>query len=274
MPPIRPLKSTSVPHLKVMVTDDGSRTLLNETLQETYHSGCGAFSECLHVYLRNSGIEHKLRAWQSTDRPVRVLELGFGTGWGWLLTAAAAEAASAALEYHSLETQLLPVDVLEQIGVASSIETAIAAGTLDAGFRSIHNLEAAWLNHYRQAVPSEPHSRSTHAPRRIEWQHSTSNRLTIEIGLAQESLAQLCNVAPSSFDAVYFDAFSPSTNPELWHATMFASAKRLLAPEGRLVSYCVNGSVKRSLIDAGFTVTKSPGPPGGKREVLIALFGD
>ncbi len=77
-----------------------------------------------------------------------------------------------------------------------------------------------------------------------------------------------------NLDAIYFDAFSPSTNPELWQEKLFAAVKQLLRPDGALVSYCVNGTVRRAFENAGFDVHRVPGPPRGKREVLVAKISD
>jgi tRNA U34 5-methylaminomethyl-2-thiouridine-forming methyltransferase MnmC len=71
------------------------------------------------------------------------------------------------------------------------------------------------------------------------------------------------------FDAVYFDPFSPATNPELWSSAVLNSMYTMLAPGGSLTSYCVKGEVRRALSAVGFHVAKAAGPAGGKREVLI-----
>ncbi len=122
MPPVRSTIPTRLSHLEIMITDDGSRTLKDLHLNETYHSGCGALAECLYVYLRNSGVERKLAA--RSAEPVRVLELGFGTGMGWLLTAVAAQGLGSQLEYVSLEKSLLPLDILQQLDAATAIDRA------------------------------------------------------------------------------------------------------------------------------------------------------
>ncbi len=257
MPPDRPLTPTSLPHLEVMLTDDGSRTLRDKLLDETFHSGCGALSECWYVYLINSGIRDKLAA--RPVAPVRVLELGFGTGMGWLITAATAESYAAPLEYVSLEKSLLPADVLAQINCSAAVSKGIADGWLPASLTTIHTIEANWLSSRLAASTAN----------QIEHSVSPINRLQLILGEAQEWLT-----SPNMqlFDAIYFDAFSPSTNPELWCAEIFATVKQLLNSDGKLVSYCVNGAVRRALQNAGFQVQRLPGPPGGKREVLVATL--
>jgi tRNA U34 5-methylaminomethyl-2-thiouridine-forming methyltransferase MnmC len=76
------------------------------------------------------------------------------------------------------------------------------------------------------------------------------------------------------FDAIYQDAFSPDANPELWSEDFFAKLYNALKPSGKLTTYSVKGEVRRTLQKAGFTVEKRPGPPSGKREMLLANKGN
>jgi tRNA U34 5-methylaminomethyl-2-thiouridine-forming methyltransferase MnmC len=73
-----------------------------------------------------------------------------------------------------------------------------------------------------------------------------------------------------SFDAIYFDPFCPANNADLWTEEVFARMHDCMAPTGKLVSYCVSSRVRAALVRCGFEVDRLAGPPGGKREVLIA----
>lgn len=73
----------------------------------------------------------------------------------------------------------------------------------------------------------------------------------------------------SKYDLVYFDAFGARIQPELWTAAIFSKMFQALKPGGILVTYAAKGSVRRAMIEVGFTVEKLPGPPG-KREMLRA----
>lgn len=276
MPPQRPLFPTAWPHLQIMLTDDGSRTLLDTQLGETYHSGCGALAECLVVYLRNSGVETKLQQGcskqaDSSMLALRLLELGFGTGMAFLLTAAAAQAYDCPLEYTSIENRLLPAEILGELKIGQAIQAAIQRGLLPAGFAVAERIESEWLQ-FRARLPLAP------SDQEITWMASEHIRLRLILSDAQHYLN---NPAPAQamtdsrtntalFDAIYYDAFSPGSNPILWSDTMLQATLSRLQPQGNLVSYCVSGPVRRSLQQAGFTVTRLPGPPGGKREVLLA----
>lgn len=71
------------------------------------------------------------------------------------------------------------------------------------------------------------------------------------------------------FDLIYYDAFAPNTQPELWTTAMLRTVVNLLSENGVLVSYCAKGSFKRALKDLGLKVESLPGAPG-KREMTRA----
>jgi tRNA U34 5-methylaminomethyl-2-thiouridine-forming methyltransferase MnmC len=74
----------------------------------------------------------------------------------------------------------------------------------------------------------------------------------------------------NEYHLIYFDAFAPEKQPELWTDEIFAKLAAALKPGGKLVSYCAKGSFKRSLKAAGLKVEALPGPPG-KREMTCAI---
>ena len=80
----------------------------------------------------------------------------------------------------------------------------------------------------------------------------------------------LCDLNLSqTFDLIFYDAFSPNAQPELWSIDIFQRMHRMLNNNGILVTYCAKGIIKRNLRDAGFRVDSKPGPPG-KREMTVA----
>jgi tRNA U34 5-methylaminomethyl-2-thiouridine-forming methyltransferase MnmC len=69
------------------------------------------------------------------------------------------------------------------------------------------------------------------------------------------------------FDIVYFDAFSPAVQPEMWSDDIFAKLYAAMNPDAILTTYCAKGDVRRTMQKAGFAVERLPGP-AGKREML------
>ena len=75
-----------------------------------------------------------------------------------------------------------------------------------------------------------------------------------------------------AFNIIYYDAFAPAAQPELWTEGLFKKLYSMLLPGGILVTYCSKGDVRRALKSAGFAVEKIPGPPGKREMVRAHLF--
>jgi len=71
------------------------------------------------------------------------------------------------------------------------------------------------------------------------------------------------------YDLVYYDAFSPTHQPELWSFEVLHKVYESCNRGAMLVTYCANGEVKRTLKKVGFAVEALPGPKG-KREMIRA----
>ncbi len=201
------------------------------------HSGCGALAETHYVYLHNSGIASALQQ----QRPQAVLEIGLGTGMAVLATAQLAELTSTPVQYLAIEINPLPSKVIRQLRFE---QLGFAQHLIDDLCELLE------------------HASSADQSRRV----GACCEVTIQIADA----AQWQTAAQGQFDAVYFDPFSPATNPNLWTIDIFRRMHDALRNGGKLVSYCVNRRVRNDLAAAGFDVERVPGPPGGKREVLIA----
>lgn len=172
----------------------------------------------------------------STASPVRVLEIGFGTGLNAFLTALDTRHGGRPVIYTALERYPLPWETAAALRYPEHIDPQQAPL-----FRQLH--EAAW----NRPVALTP----GFTLRKVEAD-LTQYRFT------------------DTFDVVYFDAFAPDKQPEMWDEEIFVRIAAALAPGGVLGTYCAKGEVRRRLQRAGFTVERLPGPVGGKREILRA----
>lgn len=264
--PERPRWDSCDPRFRLLRTDDGSLTLQERTSGDTFHSGCGAVAECDHVYLRNSQVATRLVAQQAT----RVLELGFGTGLSFVRTASLAAAHGAALDYVALESRPLGAELMREVLLGP--QRADLSG--DAERTVCERLVDWWKTQTPESgFGEEPMQRHT-VQNNVQYTWTMDRQkagpevtLRLIVGRAEAILGQW---QLGQFDAIFFDPFSPASNPELWQPPMFVRMWNVLRPGGHLVSYCVNGVVRRGLEASGFEVDRVPGPPGGKREVLVA----
>lgn len=217
-------------------TDDGSATLFVPELDEHYHSTKGARTESQHIF-----IDMGLKA--STATSPRVLEIGFGTGLNAWLTLKEAESSCREVHYTGLELYPLAWEMVEQLGYIPSSEQQHAAEL----FKQLHT--APW----EKEIQLTPHFT-------LLKQETDANLLKAETDINKLS----------SFDVIYFDAFAPEKQPEMWSQELFNRLYVLLNKDGILTTYCAKGIIRRMLQAAGFTVERLPGPPGGKREILRA----
>ncbi|AWM35474.1 SAM-dependent methyltransferase [Hymenobacter nivis] len=222
--------------VEVRTTEDGSLTLFVPALHEHYHSTHGARREAVHVFV-GAGLGPLLAAGPTAGGPLRILEVGLGTGLNALLTLAAGQAAGARIAYDGLETYPLPRAVVAALQPEWDQQGPGPAGQ----FARLH--AAPWN------VPVElaPGFTVQKVPRAV----------------------QTVALAPGHYHLIYFDAFAPEKQPELWTEAVFAKLFAAAAPGALLVSYCAQGQFRRNLRAAGWLTEKLPGPPG-KREMTRA----
>jgi tRNA U34 5-methylaminomethyl-2-thiouridine-forming methyltransferase MnmC len=218
--------------VQIITTGDGSHSLLNTTLNETYHSVHGALRESLHVFIKH-GLEYFVNNNQSKN--ISIFEVGFGTGLNALLTAQFAHDKNIHVDYTSIEAFPLHSDVISKLNYAQSPEQKEL-------FEKIHG---------------------------AEWEKSISISTGFSIHKVKTTL-QLIDLSPFAFDVVFFDAFAPSKQPEMWEISVLQKIYNAVKSPGVFVTYCAKGQLKRDLKNLGFEVQTLGGPPG-KKEMVRAL---
>jgi tRNA U34 5-methylaminomethyl-2-thiouridine-forming methyltransferase MnmC len=221
-----------MPGVEIITTSDGSHSLINTDLQETYHSTHGAIQESKHVFIR-SGLDYWLG--QNTGKQIRILEMGFGTGLNALLTLLESSRKAFAVYYETWEMFPVELSVVRQLNYGDVLG-------MPEKFQQLH--EAEWNEAVRIAPDFLLHKKKG------DFQ-----------GAAWEG---------SPFDLIYYDAFAPSKQPHLWEAGILKKTADALAPAGVWVTYSAKGQVKRDLRSFGLAVETLPGAPG-KKEMTRAL---
>lgn len=210
-------------------TEDGSHTLYVPELKEHYHSTFGAIQESMHVYI-NTGLLH------CAQNAVNVLEIGFGTGLNALLTLMESEKIKKPVFYQTLE--LYPLDIEEVRKLNYSDKLTLSNPEI---FEKLHLTD--W------EIPIEITSLFTLLKNQFDFSKPDNfNNKT-------------------SFDVIYFDAFAPDIQPEMWTYEIFSKLHSICNPDAIITTYCAKGAVRRAMERAGFVMERLPGPPG-KREIL------
>ncbi|MFA6701199.1 MAG: tRNA (5-methylaminomethyl-2-thiouridine)(34)-methyltransferase MnmD [Dysgonamonadaceae bacterium] len=214
------------------ITEDGSHTLFVPQINEHYHSTHGAVQESMHVYI-NAGLR------ECTKKHVHILEIGFGTGLNAYLSLLEAEKIQKTIEYTALE--LYPISLEKATLLNYSVGKSIQ--------------EKDWFMKLHQS----------------DWNSKQVVTYCFSIEKLITDVSKTSKIPlTSSFDVIYFDAFAPKKQPELWTTEIFQFLYDHCNTNAILTTYCAKGSVRRMLQSVGFTVERLPGPPG-KREILRAI---
>lgn len=168
-------------------------------------------------------------------RAVSILEVGFGTGLNTFLTLLESNTDNKSVNYETWEASPISMEESRLLNYPDIIKSGHDI------FNELH--QSAW----GREVPIT----SKFALKKIQDDIRNFNSDRI-------------------FDLVYFDAFGPDYQPELWKTEVFEKIGACMRKNSRLVTYSAKGQVRRNLREAGFLVEKAPGPPG-KREITIAL---
>jgi len=211
-----------------VITEDGSHTIYLPEMDEHYHSTHGAIQESLHIYI-NQGLL------QVAKQEISILEIGFGTGLNAYLTYAFEESKNKKISYFSIEKY--PLD------------------------------EADYLKlNYPQNIFSE-YSAIFEKMHRAEWDKIVEISPKFSLQKVHADIMSFDLNQLPQFDLVYYDAFAPGKQPEMWADEIIQKVSDCVKKDGILVTYCAKGSVRRAFTAAGFRMERIPGPIG-KKEIL------
>lgn len=218
---------------RIITSEDGSHTIELIGQNEQYHSTHGAVQESNHVYIKH-GLE---KVAQKSDN-ISVLEIGMGTGLNVLLTWVYAKENELKVDYHAIEA--FPIE--EEIWTQLNYSKLQKDSSCEEVFSRIHQ---------------------------SEWNQAFKLDQNFNFKKSKESIID--NYLPiEKYDVVYFDAFNPDLEPNLWSTEVFEKIYNSMKGNSVLSTYSTKGIVKRALKSCGFNIEKKPGPPG-KREILNAI---
>lgn len=164
---------------------------------------------------------------------INIFEMGYGTGLNFILSFL--QAKNKNIEYHAIEAYPLDIDIIEQLNYPELLKLS------DEETNQFYNF------HFTKS----------------------SKVITKDFSLTK-TICKLSEYSPNVlFDLIYFDAFGPEAQPELWTQNIFEKLFDMMNPKGILTTYCAKGAIRRTMQSSGFKVERLPGPPG-KREMLRA----
>lgn len=217
---------------QLIVTADGSHTLRINDWHETYHSIYGAVQESRHIY-----IQAALKPLLEKCLQLRIFEMGFGTGLNALLTLQEATESNANIWYETIEAYPLQLEEYSALNYCNMVGQ----------------------NHQKPV---------------FDWLHGSDWEQPVQMDNGFTLLKKHTTLADyenqTHFDLVYFDAFAPDVQPELWTEDVFKKMYGLMNAGAVLITYCSKSMVRKAMLEVGFSVSKLPGPPG-KREIIKAV---
>jgi tRNA U34 5-methylaminomethyl-2-thiouridine-forming methyltransferase MnmC len=168
--------------------------------------------------------------------PINIFEVGFGTGLNALLTALNCAEGSRVVNYTTVEKYPVGEEII--------------------------NI----LNH--KHITGDSGSNIYSLIHSAEWNRSVSIFRNFTLTKIKDDLTTW--LPSGRYDLIYFDAFGPDKQPEMWKLEIFEKIAGITNTNGVLVTYSAKGEVKRNLRACGFDVDLLPGPPG-KRQIIRAV---
>ncbi len=216
---------------ELIITEDGSHTFYIPQLDEQYHSVHGAIQESEHIFI-HSGLA------ECQKKTITVFEVGFGTGLNALLSMVYANSKNLFLNYIAIEKYPISIDEATKLNYPEIVDPSYKSF-----FIAMHD---------------------------AKWDIATQIQSNFILTKIKGDLRSTDLSGFPPFDVVYFDAFAPNKQPDLWSESTYNKIYNNCSTGAPLVTYCAKGVVRRELAAVGFNVERIAGPPG-KKEMLRAI---
>ncbi|MCX7727945.1 MAG: tRNA (5-methylaminomethyl-2-thiouridine)(34)-methyltransferase MnmD [Bacteroidia bacterium] len=220
---------------KIEITKDTSPTVFNTDLNARYHSIHGALQESKHVFIQN-GVDFYVQHTNHTS--LKIIEVGFGTGLNCWLTFQYFHKnhLSKNIQYIGIEKYPLEESILKELIQYSPF---------------CENQKLFFQLHLNQ-------------------QYIKVDKYFTLLKYIKDINAALSEIEKDTIDIVFYDAFAPSSQPDMWKKEIFETLYTLMKKQGVLVTFCAKGAFKRTLKQIGYFV-ESPKGAFGKREMTRAI---
>lgn len=217
---------------EIFRTGDGSDSVMLKDSDISFHSKNGAIQESQLVFIEN-GFDFFIDA-NYKKKTINIFEVGFGTGLNALLTSVEAAKKGKNVIYNAIDKNPLPLEIYSKLNYSDLL-------------RERETYKIIMQTGWNQLVYIGPFLKL----RKIKDDFETY-------------------LFKETFDIIYFDAFAPEDQQQMWTRESFRKIFNALNSNGVIVTYCSKSAIRKIIEDVGFTVQKLSGPPG-KREVIRAV---
>jgi len=218
--------------MKIQKTKDGSHTLVSKEYGELYHSHNGSIQEAEHIFIKN-GLQ------KIDKKNITVFEMGFGSGLNAIMA-----------YYFALENEVnVNYNTIEAFPVSS---------------------ETAKELNYNDFLKKDDYLNIFSKLHKVEWNKKNEIATNFSLFKIHQKIEDLDVDKISKVDIIFYDAFAPNAQANLWEEEILTKMYRLLKPNAFLITYCAKGIFKRTLKSIGFEVVALGGPIG-KREITMAI---
>jgi len=227
----------------IVETEDGSKTIHIEDLNETYHSIHGAVQEAFHVFINNG-----LYFFNNHKKQIKILEIGLGTGLNSFITLLESEKKQLKINYVGVEKYPISAHEFENVNYFEDVFKF---------YPEFETRREEFYNFYQKMFAAE-------------WENEVEISSHFTLKKIEKDFFELKNSTDNEFDLVYFDAFGSQVQPDLWEEELLTIVANLTKNSSIVTTYAAKGSFKRGMKVNGFKIEKRPGPPG-KREMMVAF---
>ena len=284
----------------IITSSDGSDTMKLEEFDECYHSTNGAFAEACHIYIHN-GIEHlwkKIRNFNienASSNSIVIYDIGIGTALNCISTLLWQQSLSRnnkpAPHIHYIGIEKYPIPVQEAMQLNFPEHLSIKQHILYPDDWNMGNAKKIappdsdskdYPAYYREENVNKLNLFDKNeialwfkAIHTAEWEKDVEITKGFTLTKIKGDVAECTSedfrstIYPNSPSIIYYDTFSPATQPSLWDKSIFLEIFKGVNNHSLLTTYCAKGIVKQALRDVGFIIERLPGPPG-KRHILRA----
>ena len=275
----------------ITTSADGSSTLQLAEFGESYHSTNGAYTEAMHIYIK-AGVEHLFQklcstvksicgsnlpgaesTLQKTPIHINIFDVGFGTALNCILLYAWQQQLRQQglpypqIHYFGIEKYPIQPSEAQQLNYPTIIaqQLHLLPDKLTEIFNLMHNCQ--WE---KDAVIPPLSEGNCQPDKECHSSEFILHKSCADIAALEEKYyREACGIKGPA--VVFYDTFSPATQPYLWDEKIFCNIAAGCPAGSVLVTYCSKGTVKQALRGAGFTLERLAGPPG-KRHILRGIL--